>query len=564
MASNFGIPPAPRPQPLRPGAAAGAIAGAAGHTRNGRARSVAVVGAGPGGLGAAMLLAAAGFQVTIYEAHAVVGGRTRRLEVGPYRFDCGPTFFMMPYVLEEIFAATGRRLQDYAQLKRLDPMYRLLIGQRVGDPLQIDATQDIARMSARLSEIQPGEGAAFERFMRDNRRKLALMTPLLKRPIRGLADLLRLDTLRMGPTLKPWQSLYDHLSGYFGHEGVRLAMSFQSKYLGMSPFECPELFSILPFIEYEYGVWHPTGGCNALMRAMAQSCEEMGAAVRCNAPVERITFTGNRATGVVIGGTEHRHDHVVVNADASWALKNLVPEALRPRALKDATLDGKRYSCSTFMLYLGVEGTVDLPHHTIYTSRSYVENLKDIAERGRLSEDPSTYVCNPSRTDPTLAPEGHSALYVLVPTPNNKPGFSQVDWRLASGQLRERTLRQVEDVFGVTDLRRRIRAEHVVTPADWQAERINFGATFNMAHTLGQMLHKRPHHRLQGFDNLWLVGGGTHPGSGLPVIFLSSQITSRLICQEEGVACPFDAPPPANPLRRIHAPAAEPAMVGAS
>jgi phytoene desaturase len=521
--------------------------------------SIGIVGAGPGGLTTAMLLGAAGFRVTVYEAHPVVGGRTRRLEVGPYRFDCGPTFFMMPYVLEEIFAATGRRLQDYAKLTRLDPMYRLLIGQREGEPITIDTTQDIARMARQLSLIQPEDGPAFERFIRDNRRKLELMTPILRRPIRGLSDLVSLDTMRVGPALRPWQSLYDHLRGYFTHEGVRLAMSFQSKYLGMSPFECPELFSILPFIEYEYGIWHPTGGCNALVHGMAEACREMGVEIRCGQPVQQVLFEGQRAVGVAVDGQEHRHDHVVINADASWALKNLVPEHLRPRALKDATLDGKRYSCSTFMMYLGVDGAVDLPHHTIYTSRSYVQNLRDIAERGTISPDPSTYVCNPSRLDPTLAPDGHSALYVLVPTPNNKPGFCQVDWRLAGGELRERTLRQLEDVFGIADIRRRIRAEHVVTPADWQAERINHGATFNLAHNLMQMLHRRPQHRLQGFDNLWMVGGGTHPGSGLPVIFLASEITSKLICQEEGVANPFDAPASA-PIRRIHARMPEAAM----
>jgi phytoene desaturase len=514
---------------------------------------VAIVGAGPGGLTTAMLLAAAGFTVTVYEAHATVGGRTRRIELGDYRFDCGPTFFMMPYVLEEIFAATGRRLSDYAELKRLDPMYRLLIGQPQGNPLVIDTTQDIARMAKRLSEVHPNDGPAFERFIRDNRRKLEAMTPVLRNPIRGLSDLVNADGLRAGLALRPWQSLYDHLKGYFRHDGVRLAMSFQSKYLGMSPFECPELFSILPFIEYEYGIWHPIGGCNALVRAMADAVEEMGGEVRCGAPVERIAFEGRRACGVVVDGTEHRHDHVVVNADAAWALKNLVPDAMRPRALKDATLDSRRYSCSTFMMYLGMEGAVDLPHHTIYTSRSYVENLKDIAERGTLSNDPSTYVCNPSRIDPTLAPAGHSALYVLVPTPNDKPGDCTVDWHWAKGELRERTLCQLEQVFGLKDIRRRIRAERLVTPADWKSERIANGATFNLAHNIGQMLHRRPHHRLQGFDNLWMVGGGTHPGSGLPVIFLSSEITTRLICAEEGIRDPMSAAPPQHAVRRIHA-----------
>ncbi len=514
---------------------------APGPSREGRTRSIAVVGAGPGGLASAMLLSAAGFKVTVYEAHDVVGGRTRRLEMDDYRFDCGPTFFMMPHVLEEIFAATGRRLPDYAQLERLDPMYRLLIGQTTGEPLVLDATQDIASMVRQLSAIESGDGPAFERFLRDNRRKLRAMTPVLRKPIRGIADLMTADGLNAGLSLRPWQSLYDHLKGYFRNEGVRLAMSFQSKYLGMSPFECPELFSILPFIEYEYGIWHPIGGCNALMRAMADAIGEMGGEVRCSMPVDEIAFAGRRACGVRVDGTLHRHDHVVVNADAAWALKNLISDSMRPRSLKDATLDAKRYSCSTFMMYLGLEGEVDLPHHTIYTSRSYAGNLRDIAKRGTLSDDPSTYVCNPSRTDRTLAPSGHSSLYVLVPTPNDKAGYCNVDWQREKAGLRERTIRQLEGVFGISDVRRRIRAEKLVTAADWKSERIAHGAAFNLSHNIGQMLHRRPHHRLQGFDNLWMVGGGTHPGSGLPVIFLSSEITTRMLCAEEGVRHPMSA-----------------------
>jgi phytoene desaturase len=496
---------------------------------------VAIVGAGPGGLAAAMLLAAAGTEVTIFEAHDRVGGRTRRLRNGPYAFDCGPTFFMMPYVLEEVFAASGRRLSDYADLTRLDPMYRLLIGQPGGDPLVVDATQDLARMERQLSAIDPHDGAAFGRFIRDNRRKLELMTPILRSPIRGLLDLATLDAIKVAPWLKPWQSLYSYLSGYFRDERIRLALSFQSKYLGMSPFECPSLFSILPFIEYEYGIWHPRGGCNALVEAMAEVAGELGARVEVNAPVERILFEGTRAVGVRVGGQERRFDHVVVNADATWALKNLVPENLRG-GWTDTAIDAKRYSCSTFMMYLGVEGEIDLPHHTIYTSRTYRENLADIAERGRLSPDASTYVCNPSRIDPTLAPEGHSSLYVLVPTPNAK---APIDWKAEAPRLREETYGQLERTFRIDGIRERVRAETVVTPWDWQAERITHGATFNLAHNLGQMLHARPHHRLQGLDGLWLVGGGTHPGSGLPVIFLSAEITTELLCDEEGITSPI-------------------------
>ncbi|MFZ9914027.1 MAG: phytoene desaturase family protein [Phycisphaerales bacterium] len=524
---------------------------ASSRTRSDRP-SVAVIGAGPGGLSVAMLLAGAGLDVTVIEAQKVVGGRTRRLEAGPYAFDCGPTFFMMPYVLEEIFGSVGMATSDFVEMKRLDPMYRLLIGNDRGTaPTQIDTTGDLQKMAAQLERVQPGDGAAFLRFIADNRKKLALMEPILRSPIRGLADLMTLDGLKVAPTLRPWESIYTHLTRYFKSEESRLAMSFQSKYLGMSPFECPSLFSILPFIEYEYGVWHPIGGCNALVAAMAEACTRLGARIETASPVERITFSGRRATGVVVRGEERRFDHVVVNADATWALKNLIPANLRRADQQDAAIDAKRYSCSTFMLYLGLDGEVDLPHHTIYTSTKYRQNLADIGE-GRLSDDASFYVCNPSRLDPTLAPEGDSALYVLVPTANTKAAKdgAPIDWAKAAPSLRAETLARLESVMGIPDAAKRVKAEIMFTPDDWRAQNINHGATFNLAHNITQMLHWRPQHRLQGFDNLWTVGGGTHPGSGLPVIFLASEITSRLLCAECGVKSPLDAP-----LARRQAPA---------
>ena len=525
------------------------------QARGSNGRSVGLIGAGPGGLAAGMLLAASGVDVTIHEAQPVVGGRTRRTTVGDFAFDTGPTFFMMPWVLEEIFSACGRRLADEVELHRLDPMYRLMIGQPEGDPLVIDATQDIDRMVAQLERIEPGDGEAFRRFMSDNRRKLERMTPILRRPIRSIRDLIAWDAIKVGPSLKPWQSVHDNLSTYFRNEHVRLALSFQSKYLGMSPFDCPGLFSILPFIEYEYGVWHPKGGCNALLSAMAKVFEEMGGRILTGDPVESIEFEGRRATGLNSSSGSHRYDQIVVNADATWAMKNLIPDRLR-RKWSDRSIDAKKYSCSTFMLYLGVDGEVDLPHHAIYTSRGYRSNLDDI-QGGRLTEDASTYVHNPSRIDPTLAPEGSSSLYVLVPTPNNA---ADIDWRVEGIRYREDTLDRLESTFGIDGIRERIRAEKVVTPADWESERINIGATFNLAHGLDQMLHRRPQHRLEDVDGVWLVGGGTHPGSGLPVIFLSSEITSELLCRELGVDPPSPwtafGTDPAGDAREIDVPLA--------
>ncbi|MEM0983057.1 MAG: phytoene desaturase family protein, partial [Planctomycetota bacterium] len=501
-------------------------------------------------LAAAMMLARTGARVTVFEAMDRVGGRTSRVEMTAddgrvFGFDRGPTFFLMPYVLGEIFAAAGERLEDHAELIRLDPMYRLLIGQPGSDPVQIDTTQDIPEMARRVGAINEADGRTFERFIHENRTKLRLSEPILRRAMRSPLDLVDGNALKLLPILKPHKSVHALLGEYFTDERVKLAVSFQSKYLGMSPFDCPSLFTILPLIEYEYGVWHPIGGCHALMQAMARVAESMGVEIRTSSPVEKLEFSGSRATGLVAGGEAHTFDAVVVNADATWAMKNLVPASLRTggrSGYADRKLDEKKYSCSTFMMYLGMDGHVDLPHHTIYTSASYRANLEDIGSGGRLSDDPSIYVCNPSSTDPSLAPEGDSALYVLVPTPSLKHE-TDVDWRTERERMREVAYSQLERVFGIEGARERVVCEHLTDPMDWAAMNINHGATFNLGHQLTQMLHWRPQNRLKGFERTYLVGGGTHPGSGLPTIFLSSQISTRLLCDDLGLACPLDEVP---------------------
>ena len=494
--------------------------------------NISIVGGGPGGLTAAMLLAASGANVTIWEALDRVGGRSRRIEFDGHAFDCGATFFMMPWVLEEITRACGFRLHDLIPLTRLDPMYRLVFRGEVGE-MSIDTTQDQDRMARQLDGIRPGDGEAFRKFMLENRRKLAAMTPILRSAIRSPMDLLSGSSMSAARYIKPWESVYGNLSRRFQDERIRLAMCFQSKYLGMSPYECPGLFTILPFIEYEYGIWHPEGGCNALMSALGNACRELGVRIETNAPVQRLEFEGSRATGVVVNGQKHEADHVVINADATWAMKNLMPEHLRPRGWSDSKIDRKRYSCSTWMNYVAIDGDIALPHHTICFSPEYQQNLDDIVKNRNLGDEPSMYFCNPSVTDPTMAPEGRSSLYCLVPTANCT---ADVDWRSETPRIRREMIDQLQRL-GVEDVENRILGEQVMTPHDWEAQGIHLGATFNLGHGLGQMLHRRPHHRLRGVDGVWLVGGGTHPGSGLPVIFLSSQTTSRLLCEEAGLRC---------------------------
>jgi len=487
---------------------------------------VVIVGAGPGGLASAMLLAQAGVEVTVVEKRGTVGGRTSTMEQDGFKFDVGPTFFLYPQVLREIFAATGHSLEREVPMYRLDPQYRLVFGGGGA----VDATSNVERMKAQIAAISPGDALRLENYFRDNRAKLEGFAPILQTPFESWRDLVTPEMLKMLPLVRPWRSLDSDLRKYFKDERIRLGFSFQSKYLGMSPFSCPSLFSILSFLEYEHGVFHPVGGCGAVTAAMARIAEGMGVRILRNTPVEEIQFEGRRTVGVRIPDEVLKADAVVVNADFAQAMQRMVPDRLRRRWTNER-IEKKQFSCSTFMMYLGIEGRYDeVKHHTIYLSKDYRQNLKDIEQDHRLTmEDPSFYVQNACVTDPTLAPKGMSTLYVLVPVTHES---GNVDWAAQEAGFRAMALKQLEKI-GITDVERRIRVERRLTPATWNSEfHLHLGATFSMAHSLRQMLHLRPHNRFEDLDGVYLVGGGTHPGSGLPVIFESARITSRLLLQD--------------------------------
>lgn len=493
-------------------------------------REVIIIGAGPGGLGAAIQLAAAGVRVKVIERLPLIGGRTSTIEAEGFKFDLGPTFFLYPRVLNEIFKSAGTTLDREVEMVRLDPQYRIQFG--AGG--RLDCTPNVAEMEQQIAALSPADAPNFNKFLRENRTKLALMEPCLETPFHSWGSLLNKQLLKMLPQLRPHQSVDTYLQRFFRDERVRLAFCFQSKYLGMSPFRCPSLFSILSFLEYEHGVWHPIGGCGAVTQAMARVAERLGVEFLLNEPVEEILFAGRRAVGVRTATGTHRADAVVVNADFARAMERLVPDQLR-RKWTNRKLAQKKYSCSTFMMYLGVEGEFNLPHHTIHIAENYAQNLDEIENQHVLSDDPSFYVQNACVTDPTLAPAGKSALYVLAPVTHQHPN---VDWSRERERFRKLLLRQIAKA-GYGDIESRIRYERVITPADWDTRyEIYRGATFNLAHTLDQMLHLRPHNRFEDLDGIYLVGGGTHPGSGLPVIFESARISSKLVLQDFGMSQP--------------------------
>ncbi|MBB2165269.1 phytoene desaturase [Gluconacetobacter sp. 1b LMG 1731] len=496
---------------------------------------VAIIGSGPGGLAAAMLLGHRGAEVTVFESRNEEGGRSGAFrgttQDGIFSFDIGPTFFLYPEMLRSLFAECGLDLDREVSLARLDHHYDLIFE----DGPKLSVSSRVDDLEAEIAKISATDAVGVRPFLTENRRKLEAFAPILQRPFNSLADVARLDMLKALPLLRPHRSVDADLARYFNDPRTRLAFSFQSKYLGMSPYRCPSLFTILGFMEHEFGVHHPIGGTRAVMAAMRRAAERFGVRFRMGEAVSQIAFSGRRAVGVVTANGVHPADAVVVNADFGRAMTRLVPDRLR-RRWTDRKITGKRYSCSTFMLYLGIEGRLDtIGHHSIFLSREYQKNFAEVEAGLTLPQDPSLYVQNACVTDPGLAPAGFSTLYVLMPVGHLRE--DGLDWSEETrARARALVLARLRDA-GFPDLEHRIRFEKIVTPQDWEDEMdVHRGAVFNLAHSLDQMLYLRPHNRFEDLERVYLVGGGTHPGSGLPVIFSGARVSCALLADDLGLA----------------------------
>ncbi|MDF1815285.1 MAG: phytoene desaturase family protein [Verrucomicrobiales bacterium] len=491
-------------------------------------RKVIIVGAGPGGLASAMLLASKGVYVEVFERLPKVGGRTSHIKKDGFTFDTGPTFFLYPQLLEEIFRDCGASLEDEVKMVRLDPQYRLFFE---GGP-SLDATPNLDQMEKEVAKISVEDAAQVKAFMKENEWKFEKLRPVLQKPFNSLKDFVSPSMFSALPAVRPWASLDDDLKRFFKDPRTRLAFSFQSKYLGMSPYRCPSLFSILSGLEYQHGVFHPIGGCAAVSEAMARVAKRMGVKFHLEEPVEELVFDGRRVTGIKTKSGQHNADALFINADFARAMSRLVPDHLLSRWTKKEVKD-KQFSCSTFMLYLGIDGIYkDLPHHTIVMAEDYKTNLDDIENNHQLSGSPSYYVQNACVTDPSLAPEGQSTLYILLPVTHQ---HENVDWNKEAKRYREVALDRLS-LIGLGDIRERIVSETMLTPDDWDSKyEIHRGAVFNLAHNIGQLLHNRPRNRFEELDGVYLTGGGTHPGSGLPVIYESARISSNLALRDLAV-----------------------------
>lgn len=478
-----------------------------------------VVGAGVGGLAAAARLAHEGFEVHVFEKTAGPGGRCNQLRVDGFTWDIGPTIVLMPEVFEETFAALGRRIEDYLTLLRCDPNYRV----HYRDGSAITFTSELCAMGRELERVEPGSYPRYLAFLSEGRVQYRTsLDHFVGRNYSGLRDYLTPKTLARMLKVRAHRRMYAHVSRFFQDERLRAAMTFQTMYLGVSPFASPAVYGLLPFTELGVGIWFPQGGLYAIPQALERVAREEGVHLHYGAPVARILTKDGRATGVRLeDGTEFAADTVLCNADLPYAYEKLID----PEATTLPRKDKLRYTSSGYMLYLGLKRQYpELLHHNVVFGRDYKGSFDAIFERFQVPEDPSFYVNVPSRTDASLAPAGKDGLYVLVPVPHQHPGM---DWKVEGPKVRAKVFQRLAEL-GFPNLEQDIEVERVFTPDDWAgAYNLARGSAFGLAQNFMQIGPFRPANQDPRVKNLFFVGASTQPGTGLPTVLISARLVTE-------------------------------------
>jgi phytoene desaturase len=492
---------------------------------------VAIIGSGFGGLAAAIRLQAAGARTVLYEAHDRPGGRAGVHQEGGHTFDLGPTVITAPHCLEELFALAGERLADHVQLSPVTPFYRLHWAD--GTSFDYGGTADDVR--AQVAALAPGDAEGFERFMAYSRR-------VFEAGYEGLVDAAFLrfaDMVRVAPQLarlRADRSVYGAVSRFVKDERLRQALSFHALLIGGNPFETSAIYTLIPFLEHNWGVFFPQGGTGALVQALADLYRRLGGDLRLGTPVQRVEVQGTgRPRHLVAAAGEaglEPFDAVVSNADLHHTYARLyagVPAAAAMRA----RLERMAWSMSLVVVYFGTRRKYPgRAHHSVLFGPRYREMLRDIFHGPSLPPDFSLYLHQPTVTDPSLAPPGGDTFYVLAPVPHL--GAADIDWTTAAEPYADRILASLEPLL--PDLRREITVKRIATPFDFR-DRLNAfqGSAFSLAPRLTQSAYFRPHNRDARIPGLYIAGAGTHPGAGVPGVINAGKATARLVAADLGL-----------------------------
>ncbi len=484
--------------------------------------SAIVIGAGFGGLAAAIRLAVRGYRVTVVDRLDQPGGRARVFEENGFRFDAGPTVITAPFLLEELWEMAGQRMEDSVELRPVDPFYRI----RFDDGSSFDYTGDRTRMRAEIARFSENDADGYDRFVEKSRKIFDVgFEQLGDVPFDTLTDMARIipAMVRLGSH----RSVYSLVSKYIENEKIRQVLSFHPLLVGGNPFKVTSIYSLILYLERKWGVHYAMGGTGAIVRGLVTLAESLGVSFRFGADVESIVVQNGYAKGVSLSDGERiKSDIVVSNADVAWTYRHLIAPEHRSR-WSNRRIESLNFSMSLFVWYFGTRRKYDdVVHHTILLGPRYRGLLEDIFENKVVADDFSLYLHRPTATDPAMAPEGCDAFYVLSPVPHLDSG---TDWSSFAEEYRRRISQYLSDSI-LPDLEDELAASRVLTPQGFRTDYLSYkGAAFSVEPRLSQSAYFRPHNKSEDVEGLFFVGAGTHPGAGLPGVLSTARVLDRVV-----------------------------------
>lgn len=489
-------------------------------------KKVIVIGAGFGGLSAAAILAKRGFDVTILEKNDQPGGRATLWEKDGFSFDMGPSWYMMPDVFERFFKNFGSRPEDHYSLSRLDPSYRIYFAQND----YIDMPTDPAAVRALFESLEPGSSKKLDLYLERAKKKYDMsMRHFLYKEYRRLGDMFNVDLARDSANLSVFREFDSYVKSYFKNEKLRKIMEYHVVLLGSSPKNAVSIYSLMGHVDFGLGVWYPQGGMNAVARATARLCEHEGVKIRYTTPVREVITQNARATGVRTDSGIENADIILTNADYHHAEMDLLGD--KDRTYGDSYWKSRTVAPSAFILYLGLKKRLaNFRHHTLFFHNDWFHHFDAIFGKNPLWADaPSSYVCVPSLTDATVAPEGCENMFVLVPS---AAGLDDTDE--ARNAYRTKVIRDLEKVTGDA-IEENIIVERIFSMRDYSSLYNAYkGTALGLAHTMLQTAYFRPHMRSHKVKDLYYVGQYTHPGVGVPMAFIGGEVIADAITQDHG------------------------------
>ena len=492
-----------------------------------------IIGGGTSGLAAGIRLQAAGYQVEILEKNQKSGGRMDQIEMDGYLFDVAPTILMMPEIYKDTFRASGVDPEDYLTMERLDPIYKVWFE----DGTSHTASSELSNLTATLEGVSEKETSGYLRYLSDTYdRYLTAKNHFIMKAFRKPTDFYNPKTLYQALKLRTFDSAYSSVKKFIDDPKLRQILTFQTLYIGISPFNGPSIYTIIPMIELLYGVWFLKGGMYAYIQAMEKRFLEMGGTLIHDTPVQAINISDKKAIGATDeNGQYHPADLVLNSTDYPYALEELLPSTYKDRKYSSKNTDNLEYSCSCYMMYLSLDSN-DFPGlnvHNLYFSTDFEGNLKDIFA-GNYPKDASLYVYAPSIQDPDLAPEGKLGLYVLIPVPNLQIGT--IDWTDPStlAAIRSDAYERIARITPLKDFSTHVINETILTPKDFESRyNLKFGATFGLKPTLNQSNYFRPQPKAKGIENLYFCGSSNHPGAGVPIVLTSAKLAVDEILKDD-------------------------------